>query len=279
MWASTVGGDALRRREVGMPTNQWHRGDTHPDDITPVAGSAGEQGARNGPDGSTTGNEDGTWGERDVGGLDENEAREELEVLRHNLSQLHKTRTQETHLTQVRSRRSEAAGNLSRRQTKQDEAGDIHCDEKSETEDEFELGQFMREGHFEKRAEDGSEKRVGVIYKNLNVKGVESTSSFVRTVPDAIIGTFGPDLYKILSRYIPALRFGRKPPTRTLINDFTGCVRDGEMMLVLGRPGSGCSTFRQINRSRCTGVKSIITPRMIFILLPSTSGRHSPLPS
>lgn len=243
MWASTVGGDALRRREVGMPTNQWHRGDTHPDDITPVAGSAGEQGARNGPDGSTTGNEDGTWGERDVGGLDENEAREELEVLRHNLSQLHKTRTQETHLTQVRSRRSEAAGNLSRRQTKQDEAGDIHCDEKSETEDEFELGQFMREGHFEKRAEDGSEKRVGVIYKNLNVKGVESTSSFVRTVPDAIIGTFGPDLYKILSRYIPALRFGRKPPTRTLINDFTGCVRDGEMMLVLGRPGSGCSTF------------------------------------
>lgn len=226
-----------------MPTNQWHRGDTHPDDITPVAGSAGEQGARNGPDGSTTGNEDGTWGERDVGGLDENEAREELEVLRHNLSQLHKTRTQETHLTQVRSRRSEAAGNLSRRQTKQDEAGDIHCDEKSETEDEFELGQFMREGHFEKRAEDGSEKRVGVIYKNLNVKGVESTSSFVRTVPDAIIGTFGPDLYKILSRYIPALRFGRKPPTRTLINDFTGCVRDGEMMLVLGRPGSGCSTF------------------------------------
>ncbi|XDG02326.1 hypothetical protein ABKA04_001941 [Annulohypoxylon sp. FPYF3050] len=243
MWASTVGGDALRRREVGMPTNQWHRGDTHPDDITPVAGSAGEQGARNGPDGSTTGNEDGTWGERDVGGLDENEAREELEVLRHNLSQLHKTRTQETHLTQVRSRRSEAAGNLSRRQTKQDEAGDIHCDEKSETEDEFELGQFMREGHFEKRAEDGSEKRVGVIYKSLNVKGVESTSSFVRTVPDAIIGTFGPDLYKILSRYIPALRFGRKPPTRTLINDFTGCVRDGEMMLVLGRPGSGCSTF------------------------------------
>ncbi|KAI1093939.1 ABC-2 type transporter-domain-containing protein [Rostrohypoxylon terebratum] len=250
MWAAAVGGDALRRREVGMQTNQWHRDATHPDDITPVDGSVGEQGVRNGPDGPATGNEDGTWGERDVGGLDENEAREELEVLRHNLSQLHKTRTQETQaskpfdLTQVRSRRSEAAGNLSRRQTKQDEAGDIHYDEKSETEeDEFELGRFMREGHFEKRAEDGSEKRVGVIYKNLNVKGVESTSSFVRTVPDAIIGTFGPDLYKILSRYIPALRFGRKPPTRTLINDFTGCVRDGEMMLVLGRPGSGCSTF------------------------------------
>jgi ABC-type multidrug transport system ATPase subunit len=28
-----------------------------------------------------------------------------------------------------------------------------------------------------------------------------------------------------------------------LVNDFTGVVRDGEMLLVLGRPGSGCSTF------------------------------------
>lgn len=30
---------------------------------------------------------------------------------------------------------------------------------------------------------------------------------------------------------------------RTLIHDFTGVVRYGEMMLVLGKPGSGCTTF------------------------------------
>jgi ATP-binding cassette subfamily G (WHITE) protein 2 (SNQ2) len=30
---------------------------------------------------------------------------------------------------------------------------------------------------------------------------------------------------------------------RDLIHDFTGVVRDGQMLLVLGRPGSGCSTF------------------------------------
>ncbi|KAI0884215.1 ABC-2 type transporter-domain-containing protein [Annulohypoxylon maeteangense] len=241
MWATTVGSDALRRREPGMPTNQWHRGDTHPDDITHATGSVGDSGAHDGPSSSdATNNESGTWGERDVGGFDEHEAMEELEVLRQNLSQLHGTKTQETQA----SRPFETAGNLSRRHTKQAEAGELDGDEKPGTEEEeFELGRFMRDGHFEKRTEDGSEKRVGVIYKNLNVKGVESTSSFVRTVPDAIIGTFGPDLYRILSHYIPLLRFGRKQPTRTLINDFTGCVRDGEMMLVLGRPGSGCSTF------------------------------------
>ncbi|KAI1774233.1 ABC-2 type transporter-domain-containing protein [Hypoxylon cercidicola] len=249
MWASTIDSDALRRSESGMPTNQWHRGDTHPDpDRTNTAQNPGESGS-DGPEGAEGG--EGTWGERDVGGFDEQEAMEELEVLRHNLSQLHKSRTRDTQssrhfdLTQVRSRGSAAPDAISgaHRQTAGADT-ELEGDEKPTLEeDDFELGKFMRDGHFEKRTETGSEKRVGVIYKNLTVKGVGSTSSFVRTVPDAIIGTFGPDLYRIITRYVPALRFGRKLPTRTLINDFTGCVRDGEMMLVLGRPGSGCSTF------------------------------------
>jgi len=112
-----------------------------------------------------------------------------------------------------------------------------------ENDEDFQLEGFMREGHFEKRVDDVSAKKVGVVWKNLNVQGVGSTASFVRTLPDAIVGTFGPDLYKIISRFIPALAFGSHSQTRTLINDFTGIVRDGEMMLVLGQPGSGCSTF------------------------------------
>lgn len=100
----------------------------------------------------------------------------------------------------------------------------------------------MREGHFEKRTDGESAKKVGVIYKNLTVKGVGSAATFVRTLPDAILGTFGPDLYHTICRFVPALA-RRTGETRALINDFTGCVRDGEMMLVLGRPGAGCSTF------------------------------------
>jgi ATP-binding cassette subfamily G (WHITE) protein 2 (SNQ2) len=101
----------------------------------------------------------------------------------------------------------------------------------------------MKEGHFEKRKNGQSAKKVGVIWKNLTVQGAGSTSTFVRTLPDAILGTFGPDLYKLLCRLIPALKLSRRSQTRTLIHDFSGCVKDGEMMLVLGRPGSGCSTF------------------------------------
>lgn len=110
----------------------------------------------------------------------------------------------------------------------------------------------MREGHFERRTDGSSDKKVGVIYKDLTVKGVGSSTTFVRTLPDAILGTFGPDLFKIIRRFVPALA-RRTGETRTLINGFTGCVRDGEMMLVLGRPGSGCSTFlKAISNNRET---------------------------
>lgn len=41
--------------------------------------------------------------------------------------------------------------------------------------------------------------------------------------------------------FLPQL--GSQGERRDLIHDFSGVVRDGEMLLVLGRPGSGCSTF------------------------------------
>lgn len=109
---------------------------------------------------------------------------------------------------------------------------------------DFDLGDFLMSGHLERRTTVGDPaKKVGVVFKNLTVRGVESSASFVRTLPDAVIGTFGPDLYKILRRFFPSLHFGKRPPTRDLIHDFSGAVRDGEMMLVLGRPGAGCTTF------------------------------------
>ncbi len=55
--------------------------------------------------------------------------------------------------------------------------------------EDFELGDFIREGHFEKRTGDGrSTKKVGVVFKNLTVKGLGASASFVRTLPDAILG-------------------------------------------------------------------------------------------
>jgi ATP-binding cassette subfamily G (WHITE) protein 2 (SNQ2) len=48
------------------------------------------------------------------------------------------------------------------------------------------VGVFLKDGHFEKRTEAGeSAKKVGVVYKNLTVKGVGVSVAFVRTVPHA----------------------------------------------------------------------------------------------
>ena len=73
-------------------------------------------------------------------------------------------------------------------------------------------------------------KKLGVAYKGLTVKGVDSQTSFVKTFPDAILGSMGPDLWRFIQKWI--LR--RSPassgaPLRTLISDFCGVVRGGEV--------------------------------------------------
>lgn len=37
--------------------------------------------------------------------------------------------------------------------------------------------------------------------------------------------------------------FFGKGPEKTILNSFDGILKSGEMLIVLGRPGSGCSTL------------------------------------
>ncbi|KAI9711691.1 MAG: hypothetical protein M1828_001802 [Chrysothrix sp. TS-e1954] len=210
----------------------------------------------------------GTWGERDVGGpVNTTMAMEDYEVLRRELTNLSAKRSRSS-LKEKRSKGSlrEKQSRTSLRdnaltKTISGRSGRSHrtpirtrtqATEKSEDEEidagdedveDFPLDEFMREGHFEKRTDGRSAKKVGVVFKDLTVKGIGISATFVKTLPDAVLGSFGPDLYRLLCRFFPFLAFGGMGPTRVLINNFTGLVKDGEMMLVLGRPGAGCSTF------------------------------------
>ncbi|KAI4642099.1 hypothetical protein J4E93_007243 [Alternaria ventricosa] len=250
-------GSAIPPAERDNRRNPWHEDDYLRDGREEVV-TPDHQSEEESPDRDRL-RRAGTWGEKDAGRLDTRAAAEDLEVLRGELASLSKSRSRGAQ-SQRSNPLSRTTSRLSKRQSQgqghrrgsiaraeegtgdaeDDEPGDIVAAEK---EDDFELDEFMREGHFEKRKDGQSAKKVGVIYKNLTVKGVGSTASFARTLPDAILGTFGPDLYRIVSGFIPALKLGRHKQMRTLINDFSGVVKDGEMMLVLGRPGSGCSTF------------------------------------
>ncbi|KAH7175291.1 ABC-2 type transporter [Dactylonectria macrodidyma] len=109
--------------------------------------------------------------------------------------------------------------------------------------DDFDLPEFLRRGIIDARTPSGDPaKRLGVSFKNLTVRGAESSTAAVKTLPRAILNTFGPDLWTFIRNKIPGLNLS-KGPSVNLLHDFTGTVRHGEIMLVLGRPGSGCSTF------------------------------------
>lgn len=225
-------------------------------DFGPESGLTGESTSMTDDGSSTESSQEnqGRWGEQRTGGeIRPRAAMQEFETLRRELTSLSRTKShppsekeREGGLLPMLSRKST---HRQRRQstvrtgnTSETEPGDLEAGP-GEKDDEFELDQFMREGHFEKRKGGQSAKKVGVVWRNLTVKGVGSTATFVRTLPDAILGSFGPDFYKIITRFVPALKLESHAQTRTLINDFTGVVKDGEMMLVLGQPGSGCSTF------------------------------------
>ncbi len=198
---------------------------------------------------------EGTWGERGIGGpVRDRVAVDDYEAIRRELSHLTQTQSKAsrkcygTKLSRTRTAESKASqSSRSRPSYESTRAEDLEAGEVeavAEKDDGFELGGFIRDGYFEKRMEEGqSAKKVGVVFKNLTVKGSGSSAKTAKTLPDALLGTFGPDLYHIISGLVPALRRHNAGETRTLINNFTGVVHDGEMMLVLGRPGSGCTSF------------------------------------
>ncbi|XRM44678.1 ATP-binding cassette transporter snq2 [Aspergillus tubingensis] len=185
---------------------------------------------------------DGRWGEQEEEPVSRRGAMEDFEEMRKELTRLslHQTRSATREAQRLRSRASQARD--------EEKAMEDDDDDLSGTTDSgyggFDLSEFLMGGHLERRTTAGEPaKKVGVVFKDVTVKGVETGASFVRTLPDAVMGTFGPDLYNIVCKFAPKLRFGRKPPVRDLLHEFTGAVREGEMMLVLGRPGAGCSTF------------------------------------
>lgn len=90
--------------------------------------------------------------------------------------------------------------------------------------------------------QDITARKIPLIFKNLTVQGPPSDAILVKSLPRAILNTFGVDQFNFLKSLI-APNHGSSGNSRKILSDFTGVVKPGEMLLVLGRPGSGCSTF------------------------------------
>ncbi|KAL8690937.1 MAG: hypothetical protein Q9218_003730 [Villophora microphyllina] len=88
-------------------------------------------------------------------------------------------------------------------------------------------------------------KKLGVTWKNLTVKGVGSDAAYNENV----LSQFN------IPQNIKEARQGS--PMNTIIEDAHGCVKPGEMLLVLGRPGSGCTTLLKMLANRRNGYAEV----------------------
>jgi ATP-binding cassette subfamily G (WHITE) protein 2 (SNQ2) len=118
------------------------------------------------------------------------------------------------------------------------------------SEEGFDLRKWMESRIAAENSRGITRKRVGLSWKDLRVYAPGGSSTvFIRTLPQAILGTFGIDLAYFAKGLFQALMKKNRTPDltgmRQIIGGHEGILRPGEMLLVLGRPGSGCSTFLQ----------------------------------
>ncbi|KAK4046639.1 ATP-binding cassette transporter snq2 [Microbotryomycetes sp. JL201] len=108
----------------------------------------------------------------------------------------------------------------------------------SDSESDFDLRAYLHEGVERRDAAGFRRKALGVSWDKLRVKGAGGMKIYIRTFPDAIKEFFLSPVFFAMKK---AGMF--KFPERNLLNEFDGCAKPGEMVFVLGRPGSGCTTF------------------------------------
>ncbi|PGH03637.1 hypothetical protein AJ80_08658 [Polytolypa hystricis UAMH7299] len=82
-------------------------------------------------------------------------------------------------------------------------------------------------------------RTAGVAFSNLNVHGFGKPTDFQKTVGNALLG-------------LGSLFRGQQKIQ--ILRDFDGLVNEGEMLVVLGRPGSGCSTFLKTISGEMNGI-------------------------
>lgn len=88
-------------------------------------------------------------------------------------------------------------------------------------------------------------RKLGVTWNNLTVKGISA---------EAAVNENTLSQFNALGRLI---RHRKEESLQTILDKTHGCVKPGEMLLVLGRPGSGCTTLLKMLSNKRAGFHSI----------------------
>ncbi|KAE8353295.1 ABC-2 type transporter-domain-containing protein [Aspergillus coremiiformis] len=89
------------------------------------------------------------------------------------------------------------------------------------------------------------DRTAGLAFKNLNVHGFGSPTDYQKNVLNSLL-----ELGAIVRKLV-----GIKMKKIQILRDFDGLVKSGEMLVVLGRPGSGCSTLLKTIAGEMNGIQ------------------------
>lgn len=119
--------------------------------------------------------------------------------------------------------------------------------------DSFDLRRLLHT--FTKSSEESGVKlrTLGVTFEDLTVLGKDQSYAYLPTVNDLL--TLPLTIFRGIKDLI-------KCPEREILHEVTGLARSGEMVLVLGRPGAGCTTFLKTlggtDEKMYTGIKGSV---------------------
>ncbi|KIV86700.1 hypothetical protein PV11_02298 [Exophiala sideris] len=119
-------------------------------------------------------------------------------------------------------------------------------------EEGFDLEATLRGNREADHAAGIKAKYIGVIWDNLTVRGIGGVKNFVKVFPQSFV-----DFFNVPGTVMSTLGYGKKGREFNILNGFHGVAKPGEMVLVLGRPGSGCTTFLKVIANQRFGYTGI----------------------
>jgi len=126
----------------------------------------------------------------------------------------------------------------SQQQQQYDENDEEDADSAKTRVDEWRLAAQFKQMHMSDQAEG---RKVGVTWKDLSVQVMPSDTH----LQENALSQFN------IPRQIKESR--QKPELKTILDCSFGSVKPGEMLLVLGKPGSGCTTLLKMLANKRKG--------------------------
>ncbi|KAF4573417.1 hypothetical protein EYR36_007932 [Pleurotus pulmonarius] len=113
-----------------------------------------------------------------------------------------------------------------------------------EVEEPFDLREYLTSSNDANQSAGIKHKHVGVTWDDLEVKviGGADMKFYAPTFGGAILGFVLSPIFWVWSLLRPLFP-SPPPPTRAIVQKSSGVLKPGEMCLVLGCPGSGCTSF------------------------------------